>query len=153
MIYQWKEGSRISIDAQAAGEEMERIRVVNNGRLDAKDVVIAAAEAASPLHEHFEWNDAAAAERWRLEQAGHLIRCITVEIGEHEGTEPIRAFVSVVRDEDRSFTSIQHAMSDVDLRKQVISQAWTELEAWRKRHAELIEFARVFTAIDQARPA
>jgi hypothetical protein len=83
-----------------------------------------------------------------------MIRHIGVVIeGADEDAPPIRAFVSVQRDEDRSYTSVAHAMADPDLRAQVVSQAWAELEAWRKRHAELIEFAKLFTAIEQARPA
>ncbi|MEE2741122.1 MAG: hypothetical protein VYA35_07085, partial [Pseudomonadota bacterium] len=66
---------------------------------------------------------------------------------------PVRAFVSVKRDGDRSYTSVQHALSDSDLRAQVLASAWAELEAWRRRHAELIELAKVFAVIDQARPA
>lgn len=154
MVYQWKSGSRIQIDAQAAGEEMERIRVVNNGRLEAENVVEAAKAPKSALHPHFEWNDKEAAKAWRIEQAGHLIRCITVTLEKPDGeAAPTRAFVSVKRDEDRSYTSVQHALSDAELRQQVLDRAWDELEAWRKRHAELVEFAKVFAVIDQARGA
>lgn len=151
MIYRWKEGSHIHIDAQATGEEMERMRTTHNGRLEAKDVLAAARRPASPLHPHFEWDDSIAAEKYRVDQAGHLIRCITVELPEAKA--PTRAFVSVRRDSDRSYTSVQHALSDDDLRQQVIEAAWAELEAWRKRHAELIEFANLFAVIDQARAA
>lgn len=44
-------------------------------------------------------------------------------------------------------------MSSDDLRKQVLARAWDELEAWRARHAELTEMARIFSAIDETRPA
>lgn len=154
MIYQWKSGAHIKIDAQKAGEEMESIRTRNNGRLEADHVVHAARDETSPLHPHFEWDDEAAAGKYRNEQAGHLIRCITVEMPKRDGTEaPMRAFVSVVRDEDRSYTSVAHALADPELRRQVLNQAWRELEAWRQRNAELTELAEVFSAIDQARPA
>ena len=95
-----------------------------------------------------------AATASRLDQAGNLIRAIDVVITKDETeAKPIRAFVSVVRDKDRSYTSVQHALSDADLRAQVVAQAWAELEAWRKRHAELVEFAALFAAMDQARAA
>lgn len=154
MIYQWKTGSHISIDAQAAGEEMERIRVHRNGRLDQEAVVEAARSEESALHGHFEWDDRKAANSFRLDQAGHLIRCIAIEMPKRGGDDaPIRAFVNVVRDGDRSYTSTAHALSDADLRQQVLDTAWRELEAWRQRHAELIELAEVFSVIDQARTA
>ena len=154
MIYQWKSGSHVSIDAQAAGEEMEKLRTLYNGRLETQMVVEAARDEHSPLHDHFEWDDTKAASAYRNDQAAYLIRCITVEVDNGLGlASPVRAFVSVKRDEDRSYTSVQHALSDSELRAQVLASAWAELEAWRKRHAELIELAKVFAVIDQARPA
>jgi hypothetical protein len=153
MIYQWKTGSHLSLDAQLAGEELERIRVRQNGRIESEDVVREAREESSPLHPAFDWNDVSAAEKYRIEQAKYLIRSIEVVIDRGEESTPIRAFVSVKRDEDRSYTSTVHALSDPALRAQVVEQAFRELEAWRRRHAELIEFARVFAEIDQARSA
>lgn len=154
MVYQWKPEARVKIDAQVAGEELERLRIFNNGRLEPATVVNASRLPSDPLHSAFEWDDAAAAEAHRVDQAKYLIRSITV-IAQAPDKEavPIRAFVSVVRDADRSYTSLAHALSDEDLRRQVIASAWVELEAWRKRHAELVEFGLVFSAIDQARGA
>lgn len=152
MVYRWKPLTSVAVDAQAAGEELERIRVSRNGRLVQEDVVAEAKDKANPLHPAFEWNDRKAAHAYRLDQAGYMIRSITVVMSEPEQEqerEPIRAFVNVQRDDDRSFTSIAHAMSDEDLRAQVIARAWKELHDWRKRHAELVEFARLFTVIDE----
>ncbi len=156
MVYSWKPGAHHSpeIEAQVAGEELERIRVINNGRLENADVVEAARDKASPLHPAFEWNDKKAASAYRLDQAGGLIRAIDVVITKDTGdARPIRAFVSVKRDADRSYTSVQHALSDDELRAQVVAAAWAELEAWRKRHAELVEFAAIFAMMDRARAA
>ena len=154
MVYKWKRGAQVPLNPQDAGEELERIRVVNNGRLDAENVVEAARPEYAPLHPAFEWDDGKAAVQWRIEQARYLIRSVEVVVDKPDGeSSPIRAFVSVQRDEDRSYTSLQHALSDEELRTQVLSQAWRELEAWRQRHAELVEFAKIFSVIDQARPA
>jgi hypothetical protein len=152
MIYQWKNG-HFRTDAQVAGEELERIRTRNNGRLDAEGVVEASRPEDAVLHGEFEWDDKIAAERWRQDQASYIIRHIGVLVSEADDATPVRAFVSVKRDEDRSYTSVQHALSDDELRAQVLNQAWVELEAWRRRHAELIELAKVFAVIDEARAA
>lgn len=149
--YKWKPLTSIKIDPQKAGEELERIRVGHNGRLTQEAVVIAAKSKASPLHDAFEWNDKRAAHQYRLDQASYLIRSITVTIDKQEQAEPVRAFVNVRRDEDRSYTSLAHAMSDDELRRQVVEAAWAELMAWRKRHAELVEMTRIFAVIDETR--
>lgn len=51
-----------------------------NGRLIPADVVDAARDPASPLHAHFEWDDSAAAEKYRLDQARTLIRSVKIEV-------------------------------------------------------------------------
>lgn len=51
-----------------------------DGRLLPADVVEAARDPASPLHSHFEWNDSAAAEKYRLDQARTLIRSVKIEV-------------------------------------------------------------------------
>lgn len=60
--------------------ELERMAKANGGRLTPEDVVAAAADPASPLHGAFDWDDAAAAAKWRIEQARELIRSVRIEI-------------------------------------------------------------------------
>lgn len=153
MIYKWKEERAYRVPAQVVGQELEKLRTKFNGRLEPDMVVHVAKSASHPLHELFEWDDNVAAQAYRVGQARAVIRSIEVVIEEAPKSKPVRAFVSVVRDRDRSYTSVQHAMSDEDLRKQVLMQAMSELEAWRKRYAELVELANVFAAIDEARGA
>lgn len=154
MIYKWKEGAHGPVPAQTAGEELERIRVRQNGRLEAADVVRESRDPTAPLHPAFEWDNEKAADAYREDQARYMIRSITVAMPSRKGEDaPVRAFVSVVRDTDRSYTSTAHALSDTELRQQVLDSAWRELEAWRQRHAELIELAEIFATIDQARGA
>ncbi len=152
--YGWRPGSRIKLDAEAAGKEMERVRKSNGGALTPEVVLESARTHNSALHGHFEWDDAAAAEEYRLSQAGELIRAITVDIS-HSNVEPprtVRAFVSVEREGTRSYTSTLHAMTDAELRAQVLATAWRELLALREKYAGLEELARIFAAIDEARP-
>lgn len=150
MVYKWREKSHIKIDAQKAGETMEMLRTRNNGRLTQKIVLDDARSKASILHSAFEWDDAVAGEKYRLDQAGHLIRSITVDVKvpKQEKTKPVRAFVNVLREDDQSYTSVAHAMSDAELRQQVISRAWAELQSWRKRYSEYEELASIFASID-----
>lgn len=153
--YAWRPGSRVSLDPEKAGREMERVRCANGGSLTPDALLERARSANSACHAHFEWDDTKAAHQHRLGQAGDLIRMIAVDVSHSniEPPKPIRAFVSVERDGERSYTSTSHALSDAALRAQVLDRAWRDLEAWRERHAELTEFAKVFAAIDQARGA
>lgn len=150
MIYKWRDGSRYKIKPEVAGEELERIRTANGGKLVQAQVVDAARSNNSPLHSAFEWDNAKAAHAFRLDQAGQLIRSLVVIVEqEHEEkSPPLRAFVNVTQDSERSYTSLAHAMSDEDMRRQLIEQAWNELKSWKQRYGEIKEFAKLVTVID-----
>lgn len=148
-VYKWRPHAGVPVPAQVAGEELERIRVRNNGRLSQEVVVSEAKNEENPLHSAFEWNDRKAAHQYRLGQAGYVIRMLSVTFVDDgdKKTDPVRAFVNVSRGEDRSYTSIVHAMSDDELREQVIAKAYKELEDWQNRYSEIVEFSQVFDAI------
>lgn len=152
VIYGWRSGSRVSLDAQKVGEVIGRLTKRHNGVLEPGHIVDAARDESSPMHPHFQWDDAAAAELYREDQARELVRSLTVDISRSNlESRPIRAFVNVETGGERGYVSTATAMSSEDLRKQVLQRAFGELEAWRARHAELSELARIFSAIDETR--
>jgi hypothetical protein len=154
VTYGWRPGSRVSLDAQKAGEALTKIEKAHNGLLEPEMVVDAARDEKSPLHAHFEWDDAVAAGEFRKDQARELIRAITVDIS-RSNVEPrtIRAFINVEQGGQQGYISTAKAMGSAELRQQVLHRAFAELEAWRQRHAELTELARIFAIIDQEREA
>ena len=153
--YAWKPGARFSGDVQKVGREIERIRGADGGKLEPEAVLTHARSANSILHGYFEWDDAVAAEQHRLSQAGDLIRAVQVDVTRSNIAAPklIRAFVSVERNGERNYTSTLHAMTDADLRAQVLATAWKELLALRQKYEGLEELAKIFAAIDEARAA
>lgn len=154
VVYGWRPGSRIALDAQKAGEALARLEKRHNGLLEPEMVVEAATDEKSALHDHFEWDDSVAAVEYRKDQARELVRSLTVDIGRSNVEPPreIRAYVNVESGGAQGYTSVATAMSSAELRRQVIAKAWSELEAWRQRHAELVELGRIFTVIDQGPP-
>lgn len=152
VIYGWRSGSRINLDAQAVGQAIERLTKRYNGVLEPGQIVDAARDEASPMHPHFQWDDAAAAELYREDQARELARSLTIDVSRSNlETKPVRAFVNVETGGERGYVTTATAMSSQELRKQVLERAFAELEAWRARHAELTELARIFSAIDETR--
>jgi hypothetical protein len=149
MIYQFKPGSHLAGNAQAVGESLSRLEAA--GELTPRTVLADARDEASPLHLFFEWSDAKAAEKYRLEQAGHLIRSVTVVMEPSEAQEPVtvRAFVPVSEgQEQRHYVGTARALGDADLRKQVLGQAYAELGAIARKYRELKELSQVVEAID-----
>lgn len=138
--------------AKVIGRELDRL-YEKHAAVTPKLVLDAARRPRSPLHSFFEWDDASAAERHRLSQAGGLIRSIRVVVERSgEPDRETRAFVSVVvGSAGRYYLPTIRALSDVELRKQVLDRALAELEAWRSRYSHLLEFASLFDEVDAAR--
>lgn len=153
-VYKWKEDFRFPTPAQLAGERLETIREKNGGKLTPKDVVEDSRPEDSPLHHCFEWDDEKAAESFRLNQARAIINHVVAVVQHDEKEYNVRAFVSVTtKGSDRHYTSMGYAMSQEDLRKQVVQSAWRELEGWKNRYKEYEELSTVFNAIDAVKVA
>lgn len=154
MSYQWKAGYRASVPAQVAGDELDRIAAINGGRITPPDVVEESRPEEAPLHPCFEWDDWRAAELYREEQARSVIRSVYVVPDDQPEAAPQLRHVHVVLDDEPCYVTTSRAMSDADLREQVMAQAVRDLEGWRKRYAHLEELAEVFAAIGRVqRPA
>lgn len=151
--YAWKDGARLKADPQAVGERLERLHERHGGAVTPAAVVRDARRPSSPLHPCFTWDDAEAAERHREGQAREVLRSIVVVIPEREDQPPVRAFVVVREGEADHYTTLFRAMSDGELRRQVLQRAFRELEALRAKYAEYEELAAVFEAADRARGA
>ncbi len=133
--------------------ELEIVRNQNGGILRPKDVVEYAHDPKSLLHSRFEWDDGAAAEGYRLEQARQLIRCTVVVLPNHN--KSTHAYVSLVSDRKNgdSYRHVVDVMAEPLARQHLIRQALDEAAAWRKRHADLVELAAIFDAIDAQKGA
>ena len=65
-------------EVNEVAKALEEVRLQNGGKLRPPDVIKAAEPEASPLHKHFTWDDGEAAHQYRLYEARHLIRTVTV---------------------------------------------------------------------------
>ena len=67
-------------------ETIDRIRSLEekDGTLTAESVLNDAANPASPLHSHFQWDDSKAAHAYRIDQARTLIRSVRLVITTNE---------------------------------------------------------------------
>lgn len=63
--YQWSASFHPIADAQVVGEELERIRESEDGKLTVESMLEAARPEEAPLHPLCTWDDAIAAEYWR----------------------------------------------------------------------------------------
>lgn len=110
MIYKFKTGCRFrkECDPQMIGERLEQVRVAHDGKLLIDDVLVEAADVASPLNPVFTWDDTKAAYNWREQEARQLVRSVVVL--KAEDAEPELAFwnvrVQVGEEQEQYYQSI-----------------------------------------------
>ncbi len=118
-------------DPQKIGEALAKITEAHAGRLVPEDVVNAAKDKKSPLHLHFEWNDAVAAHSYRMDQARNIIRIIRVEDSDSGEVQP--AYVSVAQG-GVAYRKIDEVVASRELQLIVLQQAERDLRAFQKRY-------------------
>lgn len=153
MKYAWRSSARVKgVSAQLAGEEIDKIREEVGGRLTPEAVIERARNKKHPLHNAFDWDDSIAAAKWRLDQAGNMIRAVVTVVDGKKDKGPVRAFVSVVQSEgeEPSYTTIGIAMSDDEMRRQVLGRALREAKQWKRRYEDYAELGEIFAAIEAA---
>lgn len=144
MIYKWKI-SKYNVDAQKAGEELERIRN-KYGELSACDIVEESQHENSVLHNCFEWRNDVAAQKYREHQAQELIRNIVVEaVRDKDVNPPIRAYVKIQGD----YKPIQEVVTIKDYREEMLNNALKELSAFKNKYQALSELAELFSCVDK----
>jgi len=147
MIYHWKNGG-FGVPAQLAGERIEAIRE-QWGRVYARDVVEDARPEQSPLHPCFEWDDAKAAESWRTDQAGQLLRALVMVPEEVPDVEPVRAFIAIgPENAPNDYMPVGLVMGDEELRRRALNDALNELRRARQKYHGLRELGKVWEQID-----
>ncbi len=147
MVYEWKLPGIYDIPAQTAGEELSRI-YRSCGRLEPADVVNESRREDAPLHPCFEWDDAVAAEKYRENQAGNIIRAIVTVDSECKETDGVRAFVHV----ENTYQPMSVVVKSSDKMQALLQSAQSELSAFRNKYSKLSELKPVFSAIDSLAP-
>lgn len=143
MVYKWRIPGIVPVDAQTAGEELERI-YKRDGIITPEKVLEDNTETGTPLHNCFEWDNTAAAHKYRVKQAKEIIQTIIFVPDSVPQSPPVRAFVSVSKD----FHPISVVLDDDSMKESLLSCAVSELKAFQRKYQTLSELAGVFKEID-----
>lgn len=137
-IYHFKEtGIKFNVDAQVAGEEIERIKLANGNQVKPDNIIAEAKNPDNPLHNCFDWDDAIAANKHRLQIARVLIGSIVVTF---QGYESIRCNYSVKigdvssEKQERTYVGVREAVNNPDFEEQFKSEALNLLKSFIKRY-------------------
>lgn len=125
-------------------DQLQAIRD-EHGTLTPRLVVDTAADPEHPLHSRFDWVDSIAADKWRLEQAGALLR-VTFKPDPSKPVD-LRAFVAV-RGENSpqsDYTPLDEVAADPFAAELLKRSMKREADAFRRRwqhHAAYIDVVR-----------
>lgn len=128
MVYKSKWG--MGVPAEDVVHELSRIADKNGGILDPQEVVNESRPEDAPLHNLFEWDDAIAAEQYRVVQARFIIRNITVE---EDGEPTVRQFVHT----GGGYVPIRKALQDIDMTQALLAQAKADMNAFVAKYRAL----------------
>lgn len=147
MIYKWKLDGLYKTDPKVAWQVMHDIE--RRTGLTADTLLEASRPKDAPLHSEFEWNDTEAAEKYRREQAKHIINSICVVSEESEDSEPIRAFfVTENTGRARNYNSLQVILDSKEKTTALLDNALRELNYFKNKYERLQEVAPVIKAIN-----
>ena len=150
--YAWRNGARVKVDADIVGAELERLQD-ENGVITTGDVVAASEPEAAPLHPHFEWDDAVAADRYRDDQARYLLRSIVPLYADPVTEEEVRgdrlyiAMRTITTGAGYDEAPGRYTIVTQSAPDHIRSAAWAELKTWIERYGDDPVFAPVVIAI------
>ena len=138
-VYYGPGGRKPKQHPQAVWDELERLR--KTGPLVRGRVLREATPTSSPLHQTiFDWDNETAGHKYRLKQAGELLRVFWTTAA--DGT-PVRALSNVVVDGVRCYYPTKLALKRKDLAEQLLKKAARDRTAYELRYQEMKELCSI----------
>lgn len=145
MSAMWKPGFAAlhKADAQLVAAEIASI----GDSATPAQIVDKARDPSSELHKCFEWNDAVAAEKHRLDQARQVVRHLVIRETVREDKPQIRFFFKP--ESGSGYRPAQIIVRNQDSYQNLLASALRDLEALRVKYHSLTELEAVFDAIEE----
>lgn len=150
--YEFKEKPLLIKNAKTAnpqriGEALTTIKASTADKFNSKAVLEGARNPRNYLHRFFEWDNALAAEKYRLDQARELVACIDI-VDTKDPKKRAPAFVSVITRKGRAYYTVPEVLTSSSLQALMMKQIEAEMMDMEKR---LMQFAELANAVRRAR--
>ena len=145
MAVEWKIKGIYKADPQTVYDEIQEI----GDRYTPEQIVDKAKDESTELHKCFEWDDSAAAHKYRLSQAQGIVRCLVLvnEKVEDKELPQTRAIVSTSMREN-TYEPVKITIRNVDSYERLKAEALRELEAFRKKYAVIEEIGDIIDELE-----
>ena len=145
MAIEWKVKGIYKANAQAVYDEIQQI----GDTYTPEQIVEKATDESTELHKCFEWDDSAAAHKYRLSQAQGIVRCLVLVNEKVEDKEfpQVRAIVST-NTRENTYEPVKITIRNVDSYERLKAEAFRELEAFRKKYAVIEEIGDIIDELE-----
>ena len=142
--YSWSDGFGYDIDADIVGGVCEQIET-EEGSVTKERFLEVSRPDNSPTHELFEWDDAKAAEAYRLDTSRRIIYCLRVTYINSDNKEcNVKAFVNVSEfSEKTQYESIELVLKQEDKKATYLARIKQELNNYIQRNSHVEELADI----------
>jgi len=136
--------------AKEIGTSLEELKE-ELGEYKAVDLLEKAKNKNHRLHNYFEWENDIAAEKYRVQQAGYMMRSVRVIIKTIDGPREVPYVISIRSEIDnkRKYTTIARVLNNENYRAQAIKEAMKALNSWKNKYSMYKELTPIFQAIDE----
>lgn len=128
-------------DAQKVAEEILSI----GAEASPRQIVEKASDRDTELHKCFTWDNKAAAEKWRLHEARHIVSCLVIHRDEEHSDKPeIRYFH---KNDMGGYKPAEYIFSHADEHEKLLQQALADLQAFKNKYQSLQELDYILCLI------
>lgn len=144
----WKDGMDSFYKGVRAEEVVAELNKINAEAITPEQIVDAARDEKSILHQFFEWDDAVAAEKYRQNQAQQMLLKITY-VTDDEDTRPKRYYHNVTYSTGE-YHPVQYIFEHEDAYELLKKRAFDYLRGAENKFSEVTELNSVWEAIRSA---
>lgn len=153
IVSTWKAGFKVfDADAQLVAEELLSLCDDDDvGGITKQQIVDYARDEDTELHKCFEWDDSIAAERYRLVQAGDVVRLIVIKRTEEQieqNMPEIRVFHKTDSKIGTGYKPISYIVKHEDEYEKMLQMAYAELHSFKMKYQHLQELDYIISLID-----
>lgn len=142
-MVEWKIKGLYKADAETVYREITAL----GDSFSPEDIVEAAKDKSSELHKCFEWDNEAAAQKWRLHTARMLVNQLVIRT-ETSDNIPVSVRVISSASEKNSYVPTKMLIRSEPEYADLLERAKRELQAFQQKYSMVVELQDIFAMID-----